>query len=405
VSAAPVVFEHVTKRFVRGEYHDSMRDLLGRMLRLGRGGKRREWFNAVDDVSFEVESGQALGIIGPNGSGKSTCLKLLTGIYVPTSGEARVEGRVAPLIEVGAGFHPDLTGRENVFLNGAISGMTRAEIRARFDEIVAFSGLEDFLDTPVKRYSSGMYMRLGFSIAAHIPCEILVVDEVLAVGDVGFRARCIERMHELKREGRTILFVSHNPFQVRSLCDSVIYLVDGKIRFEGDAAEGTRQYEHDLLSGAVGAKAAGGAGSDADAVIEAVAVLHDASDEGIVLGPDEPLEVRVTYRNQRPLKKPPVLSVGFLRFDGVTCSVLNSREQGFALETEPGSHTLVARFDRVAVYPDKFSVEILLWDAEMVVVLDQLSAAGMRVVFEEGRQKVNRHGTFVPAGGFRQVDA
>lgn len=396
----PVVFDHVTKRFARGQYHDSLRDLLGRIVRPGRTAKRRDWFNAVDDACFEVARGEALGIIGPNGSGKSTILKLLTGIYVPTSGEVYVEGRTAPLIEVGAGFHPDLTGRENIYLNGSISGMSRAEIHARFDEIVAFSGLETFLDTPVKRYSSGMYMRLGFAIASHIPSEILVVDEVLAVGDVGFRARCIERMKTLKSEGRTILFVSHNPFQVRSLCDRVIYVHGGRIAFDGEVVEGTRRYEQDVMTGAAGERSATGkARGDAPAALAQCTVLREASDEGIVLAPGDPLDVLVRYRVEKPMAAPPVLSVGFLRGDGVTACVLNSREAGFALCGEPGVHAVKARFASLPLYPARFSVEVLLWDAEMVVVLDQLSAAGVEFRVE-GRGNVNRPGVFAPDGGF-----
>lgn len=401
MSAPPVLFDHVTKRFVRGESHDSLRDLLARMASFGRGGRKRSYFNAVDDVTFEVAQGEALGIIGPNGSGKSTLLKLLTGIYVPTSGRAVVEGRVAPLIEVGAGFHPDLSGRENIFLNGSISGMTKAEIKGLFDEIVEFSGLADFLDTPVKRYSSGMYMRLGFAIAAHIPSDVLVVDEVLAVGDIGFRARCIERMHALKQAGRTILFVSHSPYQVRSLCDRVLYLVNGKKEFEGDAGEGTRRYETDLISGRIGERATGGrAKTGADTVVEEAAILHDASDEGVVIAPGDPLEVRVRYRNQRRLYRAPVLSVTFLRGDGVTCCVLNSREAEFELSAAQGAHTVVARFESLPLYPAKFSVEVLVWEAEMVVVLDELSAGGVEVRFEE-RPKINRFGAFIPEGTFR----
>jgi len=401
MSDAPVRFDHVTKRFVRGQYHDSLRDLLSRLVSLGRRGRKREWFNAVDDVSFEVPRGEALGIIGPNGSGKSTILKLLTGIYVPTTGEAVVEGRVAPLIEVGAGFHPDLTGRENIYLNGSISGMSRAEIHARFDEIVAFSGLDKFLDTPVKRYSSGMYMRLGFAIAAHIPSDVLVVDEVLAVGDVGFRARCIERMHALKAEGRTILFVSHSPYQVRSLCDRVLYLVDGKISYMGAAGEGTRRYETDLLSGNVGTSKGGSERTQTDSRIEEVTLLAETSDEGIVIAPGDPFELRVRYRNQRALGRSPVLSISFLRGDGVTCCVLNSRENDFALEASEGTHFVRVRFDDLPLYPAKFSVEVLIWDHDMVVVLDELSAGGVEVRFED-QGKINRFGAFIPKGSFRQ---
>lgn len=396
-----VALRHVTKRFAKGSYQDSLRDLVTAVFRPGAASARRQWFNALDDVSFEVAPGEALGVIGPNGSGKSTALKLLTGIYLPTSGTVSVVGRIAPLIEVGAGFHPDLTGRENIYLNAAITGMSKPEIAKHFDEIVDFSGLSEFLDTPVKRYSSGMYMRLGFSIAAFVPADILVVDEVLAVGDIGFRAKCIERMNLLKRDGRTILFVSHHGPQVRSVCDRVVYLLHGKKVFEGDPVEGTRRYEADVVSGLAGKPgAAGRASADAPASIEEAAIVHDASDEGVVLTSGDALEVRVRYRVARALTAPPHLSVGLLRGDGVMACVLNTREKGCALASSPGTHTVVARFDRLPLYPVKYSVEAVLWDATCVVALDQTSAGGVEVRLE-GRQPLNRGGVFEPEGGFR----
>src|SRR6202453_4981046 len=194
----------------------------------------REEFWALNNVSFEIQQGEAVGIIGRNGAGKSTLLKLLSRITEPSEGQIELEGRVASLLEVGTGFHPELTGRENIFLNGAILGMTRAEIRKKFDEIVAFSEVENFLDTPVKRYSSGMYVRLAFSIAAHLEPEILMIDEVLAVGDVQFQKKCLGKMSEISSgHGRTILFVSHNMTALRSLCSRAILLDRGKLIADG----------------------------------------------------------------------------------------------------------------------------------------------------------------------------
>jgi lipopolysaccharide transport system ATP-binding protein len=228
--AAPVIFDHVSKKFRRGERHDSLRDFFPSLVRsvvkrrpAGElEGDREFW--AVRDVSFEVQSGEAMGIIGPNGAGKSTTLKLLTRILRPTTGSCHVTGRVGALIEVAAGFHPDLTGRENVYLQGAIMGMKRAEIARHLDEIVEFAGVSTFIDTPVKRYSSGMNARLGFSIAAHLDPEVLIIDEVLSVGDMTFQERCIERMKEFKRSGVTIVFVSHNLQAVAELCDRTLVL-------------------------------------------------------------------------------------------------------------------------------------------------------------------------------------
>lgn len=219
-----------------------------RWLRSGKGPHRsaatsKEEFWALNDVSFEVKRGAVIGIIGRNGAGKSTLLKILSRITEPTSGRVEIEGRVASLLEVGTGFHPELTGRENVFLNGAILGMTRAEIRRKFDEIVAFAEIERFLDTPVKRYSSGMYVRLAFAVAAHLEPEILIVDEVLAVGDASFQKKCLGKMSEVSaRNGRTVFFVSHNMAAVQQLCTECILMDQGRATARGTAAEITRLY-------------------------------------------------------------------------------------------------------------------------------------------------------------------
>lgn len=239
----PVVFERVWKQFVRGERHDSLRDLLPAAVRaLWRRAPQDapedpRSFWALQDVSFDVDAGEALGIIGRNGAGKSTVLKLLTRILKPTRGRAAVRGRIGALIEVAAGFHPDLTGRENVYLQSAIMGMRRQEIAARFDEIVAFAGLERFIDTPVKRYSSGMNARLGFSIAAHLNPDVLLIDEVLAVGDLAFQQKCQARMKEFRRQGVAIVFVSHHLPSVAQLCNRVLLLDQGKAVCLGSPGE------------------------------------------------------------------------------------------------------------------------------------------------------------------------
>jgi lipopolysaccharide transport system ATP-binding protein len=193
-----------------------------------------EYVWALRDINFEVKQGEVLGIIGRNGAGKSTLLKILSRVTAPTTGKVSAKGRIASLLEVGTGFHPELTGRENVFLNGAILGMTRAEIRSKLDEIVDFSGCERYLDTPVKRYSSGMMVRLGFAVAAHLETEILIVDEVLAVGDAEFQKKCLGKMRDVSGEGRTVLFVSHNMTAVRALCTRAIMLENGSLEHEGN---------------------------------------------------------------------------------------------------------------------------------------------------------------------------
>ncbi len=245
-------------RHQRQQGYISLRDVLGEKARaagrrlIGRKGGvpagDEEEFWALRDISFNVRRGEVIGIIGRNGAGKSTLLKILSRITEPTEGRVRCRGRVASLLEVGTGFHPELSGRENIFLNGAILGMSRAEIRRKFDEIVAFAEVEKFLDTPVKRYSSGMYVRLAFSVAAHLEPEILIIDEVLAVGDAGFQKRCLGKMKDVtSMDGRTVLFVSHNMAAVQSLCTTTLRLVDGRLGGIGDSSMQIELYLADVL--------------------------------------------------------------------------------------------------------------------------------------------------------------
>jgi homopolymeric O-antigen transport system ATP-binding protein len=239
--------EHVYKKFRKGEIYNSLRDLLpaltGRMFQQQelRSNDQREFW-ALQDLSFEVKRGEAFGIIGHNGAGKSTALKILSRIMIPTKGCMVVNGRLSALIEVTAGFHQDLTGRENIFLHGTILGMTKREIQSKLDQIIAFSGIEEFIDTPVKRYSSGMFARLGFSVAAHVDPEVLIVDEVLSVGDYAFQRKCVERMKEVIRGGATVLFVSHNLKTVAEFCHRCLLLEKGRTLVTGPAQEVISSY-------------------------------------------------------------------------------------------------------------------------------------------------------------------
>lgn len=224
-----VRFDKVTKSFQIG-YKLLLKEVLIDIVK----SKKRDVFYAIQDVSFDVKKGETLGIIGGNGSGKSTILKLIAGVIVPTSGKVEVKGRIAPLIELGAGFHPELSGKENIYINGTILGLSRKEIKSRLNSIVSFAELSEFIDTPIKHYSSGMYLRLGFSIAIHTDPQVLLVDEILAVGDESFQAKCFNKLEEIKKKNTTIVFVSHDLKSISKFCDRVILIEHGKIKMTGE---------------------------------------------------------------------------------------------------------------------------------------------------------------------------
>jgi len=249
---AVITVENISKQYIidhkKGKGGTTLRDVITNNIQSIFGGKQQqaelthEEFWALRDVNFSIEQGDRVGIVGHNGAGKSTMLKILSKIIEPTTGTVKIKGRVASLLEVGTGFHPELTGRENIFLNGALLGMTRSEIRRQFDEIVAFAGVEKFLDTPVKRYSSGMYVRLGFAISAHLDPEIMIVDEVLAVGDAEFQKKSIGKMRDNSASGRTIIFVSHNLTAVQALCNKTLYFEKGMLIEQGETNEVIASY-------------------------------------------------------------------------------------------------------------------------------------------------------------------
>jgi len=232
-----IKFEKVDKKFKKGQkllLKEALLDIFK--------PASTEEFYVLKDVNFEVKRGETLGILGPNGSGKSTILKLIAQVMVPNKGKVTVLGQIAPLIELGAGFHPELTGRENIYLNGTILGMSKEEIENKFNKIIDFAELKDFIDTPIKHFSSGMYMRLGFAVAVHVDLDILLVDEVLSVGDFDFQSKCMKKMESFKREGKTLVFVSHSLETVSDFCDEVIYLKDGQVYFKGDAQKAVKLY-------------------------------------------------------------------------------------------------------------------------------------------------------------------
>jgi ABC-2 type transport system ATP-binding protein len=236
-----IVVDHVSKDFTM-QYHRTLKQVTVATV---RGLPLKENFQAVNDVSFTVQQGESIGLMGLNGSGKSTLLKLINGVMRPDQGTVRTRGRIAGLIATGAGFHPQLSGRDNLFLNGAILGMSEAEIKNKFDEIVDFADIGKFLDTPVSHYSSGMYARLGFSIAIHVDADIFLADEVLAVGDRPFKKKCLAKMQEIRAQGTTIFYVSHATASVRAMCDRVLVLESGHLNFDGDVEEGIRYLQYD----------------------------------------------------------------------------------------------------------------------------------------------------------------
>ncbi len=350
----PVIkVQNLIKEYIIGgrrERHRTVREeLAGRLKSSLRGLRRRgggpgpgERFLALNDVSFEVARGEAVGIIGRNGAGKSTLLKILTRITEPTAGRAALSGRVSSLLEVGTGFHPDLTGRENIFLNGVILGMSRAEIRTKFDEIVAFSEIERFLDTPVKRYSSGMYVRLAFAVAAHLEPEILIVDEVLAVGDASFQKKCLGKMEEAGKEGRTVLFVSHNLSAVKSLCSRCILLEDGRIAADSTVEEALLAYLAQGgwtgplldLSNSPGALVKDGV----DAL--SIELLNPVAD-AFAIRWDEPIRLKVRYRIGQKLSNAS-LAIGCNTADLVPVFTVRSSDGASGERTIPATDTYEA---------------------------------------------------------------
>ncbi len=322
-------------------------------------GDEIEEFWALRDISFEVKEGEILGIIGSNGAGKSTLLKILSRITEPTQGRVTVRGRVASLLEVGTGFHLELSGRENIFLNGAILGMTRTEIRAKFDEIVAFADVERFLDTPIKRYSSGMYVRLAFAVAAHLDPDILVVDEVLAVGDAEFQKKCLGKMDEVsRRQGRTVLLVSHNMGVITSLCSSVIWLHKGSIRDRGQARKVVSEYLAQRMLN-----------QEQVLELESSPRVRNSDDRlrlkslewlcELPLRHREPVKARIHFNTRVPIRDV-VVGIGFSAMEGRR---LLTYDSDFQVDyrpsfNEPGIHSVDIEIDELPLAPDIYSLDI-----------------------------------------------
>jgi ABC-type polysaccharide/polyol phosphate transport system ATPase subunit len=382
-----VAVENLSKRYLiehspGGQGHkrySALRDVIGhevrkfarKTLEAARGrlafqAREIEEFWALKNVNFEVKQGEVLGIIGRNGAGKSTLLKILSRITDPTEGRVQLRGRVGSLLEVGTGFHPELTGRENIFLNGAILGMRRREISSKFDEIVAFAGVEKFLDTPVKRYSSGMYVRLAFAVAAHLEPEILVVDEVLAVGDTEFQKKCLGKMGEVSRqEGRTVLFVSHNLAAIAEMADRALLLDSGSVVVDNTAAEAISTYwSKGSMDTSYMRPYAQGATSPHVARVEVL-----TSENNGVQAFGEPLEVRFWIEHPRPMVR------AYLSFQIVNQfqhAVVHAFDPELMFGSDSGCSFLLCRFPRIQLNVGQFYLRVFLSGPPGAEVYDTL---------------------------------
>lgn len=418
---APIIeVSHLSKEYRLGQQQlqgETFRELIARTVKapvkaLVQRGKRSEGdldadgetrFLALDDVSFDVAEGEVVGIIGGNGAGKSTLLKILARITDPTKGVVHVRGRIASLLEVGTGFHPELTGRENVFLNGATLGMRRAEITANFDQIVAFAEVERFIDTPVKRYSSGMYVRLAFAVAAHLNPEILIVDEVLAVGDMAFQKKCLGKMSEVSRGGRTVLFVSHNMAAVENLCQRGVLLNKGKLVFDGAPRDAIQQYLA-VNAGKVGASAneiefehAARRESPAGKLLQRAELFTDGDRpvlDGIQLGAR--LKIKIHFDLPRPAESFDV-GIGFNNNYGARVFTANSYfEPNRHSGVRSGRQVLVCDIPSMTLVPGEYTT--FLWLNIGNTRADEIGDAIPIIITEAdyyGTGKVSWRGSFV----------
>ena len=367
-----IEFNEVWKKYKKGEKINSLRDAIPKLFSRGNSGMELDSkeFWALKNVSFNIAKGDVVGIMGPNGAGKSTILKLLSKIMNPNKGSMAIHGRLAALIEVTAGFHPDLTGRENVYLNGTILGMRTKEINSKFDEIVEFSGVGEFIDTPVKRYSSGMFSRLGFSVAAHMDPDILLVDEILSVGDIAFQAKCAAKIRELLNSGVTVLLVSHQLNMIQSLCKRAILLQNGEVVKDGKVEEVFPYYqnivykknEEDLLHkmSAIDGKVR----IDKKSMMEItnVSISNGSSSK---LDVNDPIEFQIDYETNEVLDNP-IFTIEIIRADGVLCCSSESNEAGINIGTIEGKGRIKVNLGKTLLAPGIYMAKISVWDKEMM---------------------------------------
>ncbi len=409
MSVASVEVNGVWKQFCLGKAHESLGDWVsGRIARLfgsARPAAPRERFWALRDITFSVDRGEAFGIIGPNGAGKSTMLKLLAGIFRADEGRMAVPGRLAALIEVGAGFHGDLTGRENVFLNGAILGMNRAEIKSKLDAIVAFAGIERFLDMPVKRYSSGMYARLGFSIAAHVDPNVLLVDEVLSVGDAVFRLRCMEKMRELICAGTTIIFVTHNLEQMQMICENALVLDAGAVVYRGASRDAIGHYLEAMTHAptTLQTDVVSGAGADGEVVaLKGLGFLDEQGRSVVTLASADAVRAQISFELRRPISQL-VVELNMRASTHENVLSFNSGRDARHFEGRCGLQTVTLELPSLPVAGGQYFWNVRMWDAEsgetildtplsFPVVVDDAGRATGRFVLEHTWSHSELHG-------------
>jgi lipopolysaccharide transport system ATP-binding protein len=364
--------QHLGKQYtigLSGHHHSTLRDqLMASAKALVRrnthphAGNRTIW--ALRDVSFEITRGELVGIIGHNGAGKSTLLKILSRITRPTVGRAAIWGRVGSLLEVGTGFHAELTGRENLYLSGSILGMPKAEIDQKFEQIVAFAEVEHFMDTPVKHYSSGMYMRLAFAVAAHLDPDILLIDEVLSVGDLAFQRKCLDYAKRLQESHATVLFVSHNMFAVKALCHRVLYVADGQIHFDGSPEDAIQLYERDSrLSTAPWAQHLLGADpSQRPITITDIELLDEAGESRRVFDYGERLRIRLHFDASEHVADPN-FNISIFRSDNVPCCNYNTAMDGFKIASLYGQGTIEVVTPPLKLVAELYAIQVMVWDA------------------------------------------
>lgn len=371
---AMIEVNHLTKEYRLGAMQGLKQKLLNTAARLtGKKAEERPLFKALDDISFSIEQGEVVGIIGHNGAGKSTLLKMLARISTPTHGTAKVNGRIAPLIEVGAGFVPDFTGRENVYLNGAILGMSRHDIDRKFDEIVAFAEMEEFIDTPVKRYSSGMKVRLAFAVATSNEAEILIVDEVLAVGDLAFQRKCFDRIEDLiKRGGNTVLLVSHNIRQIERMCTRAILLDHGKILADGKTREiadlfYVRSNEKIKEHVKIGDGTKASIQSSGEVELLGVDILNEDNDCTDEIESGDMLRVRVTFKLMHPIKKMEIV-VGTHTTDFIYLSAASTAAFDDRPDYDPGQHEVEYIVQSFPLVSGSYCIRVAMFDANRRLV-------------------------------------